>query len=63
MVGWAEKKGKVGILFYLTFLEKGVKIKMKNVIAYIDLVILAYIQKMDLTNRQSFFSYIMEVAL
>jgi hypothetical protein len=51
MVGWAEKKGKVGILIYLTFLEKGVKIKMKNVIAYIDLVILAYIQKMDLTNR------------
>ena len=51
MVGWAEKKGKVGLLIYLTFLEKGVKIKMKNVIAYIDLVILAYIQKMDLTNR------------
>ena len=51
MVGWAEKKGKVGILIYLTFLEKGVKIKMKNVVAYIDLVILAYIQKMDLTNR------------
>ena len=51
MVGWAEKKGKGGILIYLTFLEKGVKIKMKNVIAYIDLVILAYIQKMDLTNR------------
>ena len=51
MVGWAEKKGKVGILIYLTFLEKGVKIKMKTVIAYIDLVILAYIQKMDLTNR------------
>lgn len=51
MVGWAEKKGKVGILIYLTFLEKGVKIKMNNVIAYIDLVILAYIQKMDLTNR------------
>ena len=51
MVGWAEKKGKVGILIYLTFLEKGVKIKMKNVIAYIDLVILAYIQQMDLTNR------------
>ena len=51
MVGWAEKKGKVGILIYLTFLEKGVKTKMKNVIAYIDLVILAYIQKMDLTNR------------
>ena len=51
MVGWAEKKGKVGILFYLTFLEKGVKIKMKNVIAYIDLVILAYIQKMDFTSR------------
>lgn len=51
MVGFLCNEGKVGILFYLTFLEKGVKIKMKNVIAYIDLVILAYIQKMDLTNR------------
>ena len=40
MVGWAEKKGKVGILIYLTFLEKGVKIKMKNVIVYINLVML-----------------------
>jgi len=35
-----KKEGKVGILFYLTFLEKGVKIKMKNVIVYINLVML-----------------------
>ena len=40
MVGFLCNEGKVGILFYLTFLEKGVKMKMKHVIVYINLVML-----------------------
>ncbi len=51
MVGFLRNEGKVGILFYLTFLEKGVKIKIRNVNVYNNVGILAYIQKMDFTSR------------